>query len=65
MEWEVFEDKKYPSIWCVEASDFESEGECYVITFSGPYREERAEEYHAWMSQQPNKWAVSKQLLYQ
>ena len=65
MEYKVFEDRKCPGVWRVEAIDFKSEGECYVVVFSGPYRKERAEEYQAWMSQQPDKWAVSKRLLCQ
>jgi len=52
MKYEVFEDKVTPGLWCVEAIDYEGEGEVYVVIFSGPKSREMAEEYHAWKSQQ-------------
>jgi len=54
MKYEVFEDKVIPGLWRVEAIDYESEGEVYVVIFSGPKSREMAEEYHAWKSQQVN-----------
>ena len=48
MKYEVFEDKKVPGDWRVEAIDYESEGEVYVVVFSGFKSKEMAEEYHAW-----------------
>jgi len=45
MEYEVAEDKLFPGDWRVEATDYESDGECYVVIFSGPHAKERAEEY--------------------
>lgn len=45
LKYEVAEDKLFPSDWRVEASDYESDGECYVVIFAGPSAEERAREY--------------------
>ena len=46
MNYEVFPDHNGTGDWRVEAIDHESEGECYVVIFSGPNAELRAREYH-------------------
>ncbi len=48
LEWTVFEDKRLPTNWRVEA--FGEDGECYVTIFSGPDAEDRARNYHASLS---------------
>ncbi len=45
LTYEVAEDKLCPGDWRAEASDYDSEGECYVVIFAGPKAEERAREY--------------------
>ncbi|KKN68705.1 hypothetical protein LCGC14_0448960 [marine sediment metagenome] len=45
LKYEVTEDKLYPGDWRAEATDYESEGECYVVIFAGPQAEKRAREY--------------------
>lgn len=50
MEYEVVETRNVPGEWRVEAIDYESEGECYLVIFSGPNAHQRAEEYAIWES---------------
>jgi hypothetical protein len=50
MEYEVFEDKRQPHDWRVEA--FDDDGGCYVAIFSGPDAKRRAQEYATWKSEQ-------------
>ena len=45
LKYEVAEDKLYPGDWRAEATDHESEGECYIVIFAGLKAEERAREY--------------------
>lgn len=45
MKYEVVADKLFPGDWRVEAIDYENDGECYVVLFSGPFAKERAKEY--------------------
>ncbi len=47
LTYRVIPDKEIIDVWRVEAHDEESEGECYVTIFSGPYAEIRAKEYLA------------------
>ncbi len=52
MEHEVFQDKVNHYDWRVEATDHDSEGQCYVTIFSGHKPEERAREYAGWKNEQ-------------
>lgn len=45
---EVHECRLFAGEWLVEYSDMESEGECYMVRFSGPHAEKRARSY--WQS---------------
>jgi hypothetical protein len=49
LKWEVTfaEDAWW---WSAEAIDHASEGECYKVNFFGPFAEEQAREYAAWMN---------------
>lgn len=48
MSYECVQDSNDPESWRAEAIDHGSEGECYVVIFSGPNAEARAREYTAW-----------------
>jgi hypothetical protein len=50
MTYKVVQSKTAPDEWIVEAIDFDSEGEIYAATFSGPMAESRAGEYAAWQN---------------
>lgn len=50
MQYKIVESRIFPGEWRVEAIDHGSDGECYSVIFSGPKSEERAIEYHAWIS---------------
>lgn len=52
LEYEVSEDKLFPGDWRAEATDYENDGECYVVIFSGPQAKERAEEYMLFKNKQ-------------
>lgn len=54
LEYEVILDKIEPGAWRVEAIDFDSEGECYMVVFMGPFAKERAEEYAKFKTVQAN-----------
>lgn len=50
MIYEVFEDKKHPGDWRVEATDTDGNydrGACFVTIFCGSLSEERSKEYAA------------------
>lgn len=47
MKYELVKTQGIPGEWRVEAIDYESEGECYLVIFSGPNAKQRAEEYAA------------------
>ena len=51
MKYETLQDRKNQSHWRAEAIDHASEGECYVVIFSGPHAQQRAEEYVAWKNE--------------
>lgn len=59
LTYQAFEDRKSPGDWRAEAIDHDSEGECYVVIFSGPDAQARAQEYAAWKNdaRQPMKLA--------
>lgn len=42
LNYQVIEDANNPTDWRVEAINDAGEGECYVVTFTGPRAEERA-----------------------
>lgn len=44
----VVPSRHVPGEWRAEAIDLAVDGECYVVIFSGPNSQERAEEYAAW-----------------
>ena len=48
MQYEVVEDRDIPGTWRAEASDFDSEGECYSVVFYGLKSRQLAEEYAEW-----------------
>lgn len=48
MHYEVIEDRYHPEHWRVEAINSGGDGEVYVVVFSGPEAQERAEEYAEW-----------------
>ena len=48
MFYQVCQDSNYADEWRVEAINFNAEGECYIVIFSGPNARERAEEYAEW-----------------
>ena len=50
MTYEIAECKYYPGEWIAEAIDYESEGECYMVRFTGPRAEARAKAYVGWIS---------------
>lgn len=50
MKYEVFQDQHVLGNWRAEAIDHDSDGECYVVIFSGPNAKERAEWYVALIS---------------
>lgn len=50
MKYEVVLCKLNGQDWRVEASDDESEGECYVTIFTASDAERRAREYCEWMN---------------
>ncbi len=52
MEHEVFQNEESFFDWRVESTDHDSEGECYVVIFSGFKPEEGAREYAAWKNAQ-------------
>jgi hypothetical protein len=54
----VIEDGNNPTDWRAEAIDDAGEGECYVVTFTGPRAEERAREYARWKNEP--KWELVK-----
>jgi hypothetical protein len=47
---EVFESHDTAGEWRVEAIAHHSEGECFVVIFSGPFAEERARDYCEWIN---------------
>lgn len=51
MTYEVIQDRREASVWRAEAIDHEGDGDCYVVIFSGPDAQARAECYAAWMNQ--------------
>jgi hypothetical protein len=48
MRYEVKASEELPGEWLAGAVDEQGEGEIYVVTFSGPQAQERAEEYAEW-----------------
>lgn len=52
MLYEVSECRIQHGNWRVEATDDNSEGECFVTIFCGTNARERAEEYAAWKNNQ-------------
>jgi hypothetical protein len=50
LAYEVVRDRHAPDTWRAEATDEQSEGECYVAVFMGPGAERRAREYAAWQN---------------
>lgn len=46
--YEVNECRKFKYEWLATFIDMESEGECYMVRFTGPDAQKRAEEYAAW-----------------
>ena len=48
LKYEVVESRGVKGEWRAEAIDFDDEGQCYVVLFSGPHAKERAEEYATW-----------------
>ena len=52
MKYEIVTTSANPDTARAEAIDHDSEGECYVVEFSGPKALKRAEEYAAWKNSQ-------------
>jgi hypothetical protein len=48
LTYKLIKDENNPTDWRAEAIDDAGEGECYVVTFTGPRAEERAREYAQW-----------------
>lgn len=55
MEFELIRDRHHPEDWRVEGTDHDSEGEAFVVIFSGFVAEEAEKEYFEFKKTQRSK----------